>query len=464
MSELIVSVSGVRGILGDSLTPENIVKYTSAFGEFVRSGKPKEQARVIVGRDGRLKGEAVESMVMSTLAMSGIETVSIGVAPTPTVQIASKLSGADGAISITASHNPQEWNGLKFLNSDGTFLDGRQISGLIKIADTGRFSYSPVKQIAGIVKDNSWIIKHVSEILSLELLNVKSIKRRKLRVAVDAVNSSGSEIVPKLLKELGCSVIPVSCDGSGIFPHTPEPLPENLTILSSSVRKHRADIGLAIDPDADRLVIITESGKPFVEENTIVAAVRYVLRHSSGKSVTVNLSTTRAVDDAAAEFGGKVYRSPVGEINVVKEMKKNGSVIGGEGSGGVILPASHYGRDSLVGIALILSELSETGLSPDAYKKTIPAYHISKAKIDNVKDPDKVLEEVESLYSKVKGLKKVWKSDGLKLDFEDYWIHLRKSNTEPIVRIITEAKSRAEAESVQGELIKSVKKIIRRKN
>jgi len=461
LSELIVSVSGVRGILGDSLTPQAIIKYVSAFAQHIRNNAKKNKCSLVVGRDGRIRGDVIENLVVSCLSMSGINVISIGMAPTPTVQLAAALSKSDGAISITASHNPQIWNGLKFLNADGTFLDEKQICELIDIAGKDSFAYSGVKDISVPAYDESWNERHVKESLKLRIVNKKKIRERKFKVVVDAVNSSGSFIVPELLEQLGCKVIRLYCDASGIFPHTPEPLPQNLTGLAKAVLKHKADLGISVDPDADRLVLITDKGKPFSEENTITTAIRYVLRKTKKKIATVNLSTTRAVDDVASESGGIVCRSAVGEINVVKEMMKNGSVIGGEGSGGVIFPESHYGRDSLVGIVLILSELALSELSLSDYMKTLPAYHISKAKIENVKNPDKVLNRIMKLNKGKKDLLKIWTSDGLKLDFKDFWVHMRKSNTEPIIRVITEAPSYEKAETVQKEFLGQVRTLLK---
>ncbi|MBK6879067.1 MAG: phosphoglucosamine mutase [Ignavibacteria bacterium] len=346
------------------------------------------------------------------------------------------------------------------MNSDGTFLDEVQIKKLINIADKGTFTYSNVDGIVPPMHNNSWLKKHIAEILKLKIVDKKKISSRKFKVVVDAVNSSGSHIVPDLLEQLGCKVIRLYCDGTGIFPHTPEPLPQNLTGLANAVVKNKADLGISVDPDADRLVLITETGEPFSEENTITTAVRHVLRKSKTKNATVNLSTTRAVDDIAKELGGEVFRSAVGEINVVKEMMKNGSVIGGEGSGGVIFPASHYGRDSLAGIVLILGELAQSGLSLSNYKKSIPQYHIAKAKIENVKNPDQVLKKIKKLNEKNRDLIKSWSNDGLKLDFKDFWVHMRKSNTEPIIRVITEARTQEEAEKIQKSFLNQVKSLI----
>lgn len=451
MSEIIASVSGVRGIIGDSLTPQNIIKFTSAFAEYCRKYSGGKKLRIAVGRDGRLFGDIIEQMVLSNLALSGFEVINIGIAPTPTVQIATEDLKCAGGISITASHNPQIWNGLKFLNPDGTFLDENQVKEFLKTADEGKFSYADIKDLKPAKNDFSWPDRHIEKVLKLKIINKEKIKRKKFRVVVDAVNSSGSEIVPRLLEKLGCKVIRLFCDGSGKFPHTPEPIPENLKLLSAAVRKHKADLGISVDPDADRLVLITDKGEPFSEENTITTVTNFVLKNTKSKSrsVTVNLSTSRSVDDIALRNGAKVFRSPVGEINVVKEMQKNGSVIGGEGSGGVIFPELHYGRDSIIGIALILNEFANSNKKISEYKNSLPQYFISKTKLENVKYPEKILKNIEKKYRKDNDVIKIWKNDGLKIDFKNYWVHMRKSNTEPIIRIITEAGSKAEAEELQ---------------
>lgn len=458
MSEIIASVSGVRGIYGDNLTPQNISKFVSAFAEYCK--KKSQSKKIIVGRDGRLNGEIISNLVINNLLLSGFEVVYIGVAPTPTVQIATEDLKAAGGIAVTASHNPQQWNGLKFLNPNGTFLDPKQIEQFLGIADRGVFTYADVKDIKKLTFDLLWLDRHIEKTLKLKIVDKNKIKRRKFKVVLDTVNSAASIIGPQLLKRLGCKVIELYCDGSGIFPHTPEPLPENLKQLSSAVKKHKADLGVAIDPDSDRLVIITDKGEPFIEENTITTVANLVLRKSKSKnkSVCVNLSTTRAVDDVAKINGAKSYRSAVGEINVVKEMMKRKSIIGGEGSGGVIFPELHYGRDAIIGLTLILQEFAESGMKVSDYKNALPQYYIAKAKIENVKNPDKILKIVTAKYKNA-GCK-ITTIDGVKLDFPEYWIHLRKSNTEPIIRIITEAKSRKEADSIQQKFISEIKKLI----
>jgi len=450
MSEIIASVSGVRGILGDNLTPSNIIKFTSAFIKYCK--KNSKSDKIIVGNDGRLHGRLISDIVLSTVSMSGYKAVDIGVVPTPTVQIATEDLKAAGGIAITASHNPQIWNGLKFLNPDGTFLDGAQIKKIIEYGKSGVFEYAEVNDIKPVISDYTWIQKHIDKVLKLKSVNISKIKKRKFKIVVDAVNSSGSYIVPVLLQKLGCRVIELFCDGSGVFPHMPEPLPHNLTQLCNAVKKHKADLGISVDPDSDRLVIITEKGEPFIEENTITTVIRNILKNTKSKikNVSVNLSTTRAVEDAAKEFGGKVFKSPVGEINVVKEMKKNKSIAGGEGSGGVIIPELHYGRDAMAGIAVILQEFADFKGTISEYKNNLPQYYISKAKFGVKGSPEKVLQKVISHYKKQNC--RITLTDGVKLDFPEYWIHMRKSNTEPIIRIIVEARNKEEAEKIQKNL------------
>ena len=450
MTDIIASVSGVRGILGDNLTPINIIKFTSAFLKYCK--KNSKSNRIIVGNDGRLHGRLISDIVLSTVSMSGYNAVDIGVVPTPTVQIAAEDTKAAGGIAITASHNPQIWNGLKFLNPDGTFLDSDQIKKVIEFGKSSEFDYAGIADIKPVVSDYSWLQKHIDKVLNLKSIDIKKIKKRKFKIVVDAVNSAGSFIVPVLLQKLGCKVIELFCDGSGIFPHTPEPLPQNLTLLCSAVKKHKADLGISVDPDSDRLVIITDKGEPFIEENTVTTVIRNILKNTKSKikNVSVNLSTTRAVDDVAKEFGGKVFRSPVGEINVVKEMKHNKSIAGGEGSGGVIIPELHYGRDAIVGIAIVLQEFADFKGKISDYKNSLPQYYISKAKFDVNGNPDKILQKAISKFKKLDC--KITTTDGVKFDFPDYWIHMRKSNTEPIIRIIVEAHTKDEAEKVQKNL------------
>jgi len=456
MSDIIFSVSGVRGIYGESFTLEIASHYTLAFAKFLRDNFAKPRHLVVVGRDGREKGEEIASVVMNSLSMAGFDVLDIGIVPTPTVQLAVENLKASGGIAITASHNPQQWNGLKFLEGNGTFLKSTQIEKVKKNIKLEKFSFVKPKNFRTIKKDTKWLDKHISLVLKSGLLDISKIKKRKFKVVVDAVNSAGSVIVPKLLKLLGCEVIELYCDSSGIFPHTPEPLPENLTLLSEAVIKHKADFGFAIDPDSDRLVIICENGKPFIEENTIVTSIRSILRNSQAKikNVVVNLSTTRAAEDVTKEFGGMIFKTAVGEINVVNEMIKQKAIIGGEGSGGVIVPKVHYGRDAIVGIALVLNELANFQGKISEYKKTIPEYFILKTKISSVDNPDEFLKKVLKKYSKTDCI--ITQTDGIKLDFPEYWIHLRKSNTEPIIRIIVEAKSEEKAKQYLTEFNKNL--------
>lgn len=453
MNEPIVSVSGLRGIIGTSLNPDTINKYVSAFARLCAS--ESNSKKIVIGWDGRLYGNYLKDIVVSNLIFSGFQVVNIGVTPTPTVQIATEELKAAGGISISASHNPQEWNGLKFLGGSGMFLSPNKINKLKRLSQIHNHYRTTINKILPSIDDYTWIEKHIEKVIGLKYLNFYKIKKRRFRIVVDAVNASGSVIIPLLLEKLNCEVIKLFCDGSGVFPHKPEPLPENLTALMKAVKKHKADLGIAVDPDTDRLVLITDDGKPFIEENTIVLASIAVLKYYKKKtqSVTVNLSTTRAVDDIAKIFGAKVYRSPVGEINVVKIMKQKNSVIGGEGSGGVILPEVHYGRDALVGIALVLQELADTNLSLSDYKKIIPQYYIYKTKIEVKKESiDRIFNKTTNMFRNENC--KITTLDGIKADYKDYWIHLRKSNTEPIIRIIIEAKSKNIAEEVYKQFKK----------
>jgi phosphomannomutase len=433
MSTLIRSISGIRGIVGNGLSPEEIIKYSSAFAEYCDGGS------VIVGFDGRPSGIVISKIVTATLQSSGVHVVDLGMVPTPTVQMKVELSNAAGGISITASHNPSEWNGLKFLDSTGIFLDAEQNRELFKLADEGAFSYKPWSGLGSCVLDDAFTDDHINAVLSLPLLNTSDIQSRKFKVVLDAVNASGSFIIKKLLQKLNCEVIPVACDGSGIFPHTPEPLPENLISLGEAVREHKADMGIAIDPDGDRLVLFNELGEPYGEEYTITTAVDSVLSSSADHErgpVVVNLSTTRAVEDVATNYAVDFIRTPVGEINVVKKMKAVGAIVGGEGSGGVILPMVHAGRDALVGSALVLNAFARFDGPLSAYKATLPQYEIRKLKYDLANmNADLALERAADIYAN----ERINTEDGVRIDFEEGWVHLRKSNTEPIIRAIAES-------------------------
>lgn len=462
---LMVSISGIRGIVGSSLTPETVVKYATAFAEYCNRGT------IVIGRDGRISGKSIAHIVSSTLSQMGCDVIAIGVCPTPTVALGVEINKAAGGISITASHNPMQWNGLKFLASTGLFLDADENRAFWAIAAQERRSYLPWDKHGNHFSDPGLIDKHIENVLSLSYIDVETVRRRKFKVVVDCVNAAGGIIIPKLLREFGCDVVEMNCEISGVFSHMPEPVPENLTDLSGRVRKEHADLGIAVDPDVDRLVLIDEKGEPIGEEYTIASVVKFVLaKEASSKStssapgvgsrqsgkprVVVNLSTTRAIDDICDKYGAELTRTPVGEINVAKKMKEVGALVGGEGSGGVILPASHIGRDAPVGIGLTLQNLAEFGGTVSELKQSLPQYSITKGKVDlGSLNPDAVLRRLQDKYSS-KG--KVNTSDGLKLDFPDSWVHLRKSNTEPIIRIIAEAPEKKKADELVSAFIEEI--------
>lgn len=442
-----VSISGVRGIVGEELTPFEFVQFTSAFAEFCGGGQ------IMIGRDTRIHSEFIARIVSGTLLAMGCDVVDIGVCPTPTLQLAVEHSDAKGGIMITASHNPAEWNGLKFISEEGIFLTPEQHEKFVKLAQKNSFKYSKWNSIGEYEQDKSFIDKHIEMVLKLDFINVDKIREKKFRIALDCINGAGSEIIPRLLESLGCEVIKLNCEGNGVFTHEPEPLPENLTQLCELVKESKADLGIAVDPDADRLVLVTEEGKPFGEEYTIVQAVKLILEKSrdlNEKNVVVNLSTTKAVDEIAKVYGVKVYRAPVGEINVVRRMKEVKAIIGGEGSGGVILPKVHYGRDSLVGIVLILQNLVDFDGKISDFKKMLPEFEIFKTKVDasNI-NSDEIIEKAKLIFNSAE----INTEDGLRIDIDEGWIHIRKSNTEPILRIIAEAKTRAKAQELVLDLI-----------
>ena len=448
MGTLMTSISGIRGIIGDGLEPEIIIKHTKAYADFVVSG------RVVIGRDARITGEMVNQIVTGTLLAKGIDVVDIGICPTPTVQFNVKKLNASGGIAISASHNPNEWNALKLLNNTGQFLSPEEFNQMQKYLNQSETKYKPWDKIGKRTEFKQGIQNHVDAILALGIIYLDEIRKRKFKVVLDCVNGAGAYVLPEFLKEFGCEAIESNCEKTGIFPRTPEPLPENLTETMKKVKEVKADIGIVVDPDVDRLVLITDKGEPFCEENTIVQVVQFVLSKKKG-NVVVNLSTTRAVDDVAAKYGCKVYRSPVGEANVVKKMKEVKAVIGGEGSGGVIFPELQYGRDALVGIALILQDLTDYGKSLSKLKDELPQYFISKKKIELTTNPDEVIQKLKATFSGPK----INTDDGLRVDFNDHWVHFRKSNTEPIVRIITEAKTKAEAEGFSEKYLTEIKRL-----
>jgi phosphomannomutase len=444
---LMVSISGIRGVIGESLTPDVVVRYAAAFGSYCRTKHPGRNS-IVVGRDGRISGSPVQNIVTSTLHSLGFDVTVIGICPTPTVQLAVEKLGAAGGIAVTASHNPMQWNGLKFMASTGMFLDASENKEFWALAEQPA-AYVAWDKLGKRIPDDTWLTRHIDQVLALPLMYADAIRARKFRIVLDCINAAGGMIVPPLLDRLGCTIIPLNCDVSGVFSHTPEPIPENLTALADKVKEEKADLGIAVDPDVDRLVLITEKGEPYSEEYTIASCVQFVLSrlerdgNVKGSNVVVNLSTTRAVDDIAASFGARVTRTAVGEINVARKMKELGAVIGGEGSGGVILPDVHLGRDAIVGVALILQLLAESGTTLSGLKQRLPQYSIAKGKIElRGLSPDQALARILKKYGS-RG--KVNTDDGVKIDFDDHWVHLRKSNTEPIVRIIAEASTMDQA-------------------
>ncbi|PKL83846.1 MAG: phosphoglucosamine mutase [Ignavibacteriae bacterium HGW-Ignavibacteriae-3] len=449
MPTLMVSISGIRGLIGDGLDPEVLVKYTSAYADFCGKGK------IILGSDGRITGDMARHVVLGTLMAKGNDVIDLGICPTPTVLFNIKKHKAAGGIQISASHNPNQWNALKLLNRNGEFMTPEENIKMLKLLETSNKNYAEWNRLGKITEYKKGVDEHIEAVLKLENINVSKLRRRKFKVLLDCVNGAGSYSMPKLLDKLGCNVIQINCERTGIFPRLPEPIPENLTATMRAVKKHKADIGIVVDPDVDRLVMITEKGEPFGEENTITQAVKFYLSRKRG-NVVVNLSTTRAVDDVASEFDCKVFRAPVGEANVVKKMKEVKAVIGGEGSGGVIVPKVVFGRDALTGTVIMLQHLLEFSGKMSKMKKSLPQYFIVKKKIElGTKDPDKVL---KSLIEKYRS-DRINLEDGLRIDFDDHWVHLRKSNTEPIIRCIVEAKNKKNAESFAEKYVNEIMKL-----
>ncbi|MGY5846864.1 phosphoglucosamine mutase [Salegentibacter sp. HM20] len=458
---LIKSISGIRGTIGgnpgDNLTPLDVVKFSAAYGSWLKKYSNKEDLKVVVGRDARISGKMVQELSMNTLTALGIDVVDIGLSTTPTVEIAVPIEKADGGIIFTASHNPKQWNALKLLNEKGEFLDAEQGKLILELAEAENFNFSEVDQLGEITLIDDYIDRHIDEVLKLTLVKPEKIKAANFKVVVDAVNSTGGIALPALLKKLGVEVVELYCDPNGHFPHNPEPLKEHLTDISNLVVKEKADLGLVVDPDVDRLAIIDENGEMFGEEYTLVACADYVLGKTPGNTVS-NLSSSRALRDVTEKHSGKYQASAVGEVNVVELMKSTKAVIGGEGNGGIIYPESHYGRDSLVGVGLFLSHLAEKKVKVSDLKKEYPAYFMSKNKIELTPDldVDGVLKAVEEKYSN----EDLTTIDGVKIDFENNWVHLRKSNTEPIIRIYTEAKSQQEADELAQKMIKEIENIV----
>ncbi|MGP8216613.1 MAG: phosphoglucosamine mutase [Bacteroidia bacterium] len=462
---LIKSISGIRGTIGgngEGLTPTEIVKYTAAFGQWVKrnqKGKDGKKARVVIGRDARISGPFVRDIVSGTLQALGIDVTDIGLATTPTVEIAVTLEKADGGIIITASHNPKNWNALKLLNSRGEFISEADGKDVLSIAQKGDFQFAQVGGIGEVTKNDTYGQKHIDMILKLPLVDVKAIKAKKFKVVIDAVNSVGGIIVPQLLQQLGVeTVFPLFCEANGNFAHEAEPLPENLVELSKTVLKKNAHLGLAVDPDVDRLAIVCDDGEMFGEEYTLVAVADYILKNKKGNTVS-NLSSTQALRDITKKAGCSYFASAVGEVNVVDAMKKNSAVIGGEGNGGIIYPELHYGRDALAGIALFLSHLATYGKSCSLLRSTYPSYYISKKKIELRPDLDidKVLKDIKEKYKKYP----CNTVDGLKIEFDHEWVHLRRSNTEPIVRIIAESAHQTTADNLAKKLMQDISEVMK---
>ena len=457
---LIKSISGIRGTIGgkvgDNLTPIDVVKFAASYGLWIKEQSNKTTYSVVIGRDARISGEMIQNLVINTLVAMGINVVNLNLSTTPTVEIAVPKEKAQGGIILTASHNPKQWNALKLLDSKGEFLSSTHSQRVLDIASNDSMNFSDVDNLGKVFTDNSYFDKHIDSVISLSYVNEKSIRNSNFRVVVDGVNSTGGIVVPMLLERLGVDVIKIHCDPNGNFPHNPEPLKEHLADLSKKVLETNADFGIAVDPDVDRLVFMDEKGILFGEEYTLVACADYVLNINKGNTVS-NMSSTRALKDVTNKYGGSYTASAVGEVNVVESMKKNNAVIGGEGNGGIILPESHYGRDALVGIALFLSLLSEKKISVSELKKTYPLYFMSKKKINLNKDTN-----VDSILSIIKNNHnddEINLIDGVKIDFIDSWVHLRKSNTEPIIRIYSEAKSQLEADKLAEEFIEKIKSI-----
>lgn len=458
---LIKSISGIRGTIGgqpgEGLSPLDVVKFASAYGEWLKS-QQSGKLKVVVGRDARISGLMVENLVISTLIGLGIDVINLGLSTTPTVEIAVPMEKANGGIILTASHNPKQWNALKLLNEKGEFISGAEGEQLLKIAEQEDFNYVEVDELGTVTENDTYFDKHIQEVINHELVDVAAIKNANFKVAVDAVNSTGGIVIPQLLKVLGVSeVFELFCDPTGHFPHNPEPLPENLKEIANTVVTKNAHVGVVVDPDVDRLAMVCEDGSMFGEEYTLVAVADYVLSQRKGNTVS-NMSSTRALRDVTEKSGGQYFPSAVGEVNVVNQMKAENAVIGGEGNGGVIFPDLHYGRDALIGIALFLTHMAKTGMSATQLKASYPAYHISKNKIELTPeiDVDLVLEKMEEKYKDAN----INTIDGVKIDFPNEWVHLRKSNTEPIIRIYSESENEAKANALAEKIIDEIKEII----
>ena len=454
---LIKSISGIRGTIGgrtgDTLNPLDIVKFTTAYATFIRRHTTNGSGKIVVGRDARMSGQMVDSIVSGTLVGMGFDVLNIGLATTPTTELAVTMSGADGGIIITASHNPRQWNALKLLNSHGEFLTKADGNEVLDIAEREDFEYADVDSLGKIINDSSFDDRHIESVLNLQLVDAEAIRNAKFKVCVDSINSVGGVILPKLLDRLGVEYKFLNADPTGDFAHNPEPLEKNLTGIMDEMKSGAYDLGIVVDPDVDRLAFICEDGRMFGEEYTLVSVADYVLSHTPGNTVS-NLSSTRALRDVTSKHGGTYTAAAVGEVNVTTKMKEVGAVIGGEGNGGVIYPESHYGRDALVGIALFLSSLAHKGCKVSELRATFPEYFIAKNRIDLTPstDVDAILVKVKEMYSN----EQVNDIDGVKIDFPDKWVHLRKSNTEPIIRVYSEASTMEAADALGKQIMQVV--------
>ncbi|KAF2337885.1 phosphoglucosamine mutase [Flavobacterium ginsenosidimutans] len=457
---LIKSISGIRGTIGgkvgDNLTPVDAVKFASAYGTFLKNNIAKDKLTVVIGRDARISGPMIHNLVVNTLIGLGIDVIDLGLSTTPTVEVAVPLEKADGGIILTASHNPKQWNALKLLNAKGEFLSGADGAKILEIAEAEAFDFSDVDSLGEIISNDAYMDIHIDEVLNLPLVDIEAVKEAKFKVVVDGVNSSGGIIIPKLLKLMGVEVVELYCEPNGHFPHNPEPLKEHLTDISELVVKEKADFGIVVDPDVDRLAFISEDGEMFGEEYTLVACADYVLSKTPGNTVS-NMSSSRALRDVTKAHGGSYEASAVGEVNVVELMKKNNAIIGGEGNGGIIYPELHYGRDSLVGVALFLTHLANKKMPVSALRASYPEYYMSKNKIELTPqiDVDAILAQMTEKYKN----EDISTIDGVKIDFATEWVHLRKSNTEPIIRIYTEAPSQDAADKLALRIIDEIKVI-----
>ncbi len=457
---LIKSISGIRGTIGghvgDTLNPLDIVKFTTAYTTFIGRKHPNKKLKIVVGRDARISGKMVKNIVCGTLMGMGADVINIGLATTPTTELAVRMSEADGGIIITASHNPRQWNALKLLNNEGEFLTAKEGAEVLSIAESEDFDYADVDALGSYRDDDTFDERHVEAVLDLNLVDVDAIKKSKFRVVVDSINSVGGVILPQLLDRLGVDYTFINGKANGDFAHNPEPIEKNLTSIMNELSKGGYDLGIVVDPDVDRLAFIQEDGKMFGEEYTLVAVADYILNNTKGNTVS-NLSSTRALRDVTEKHGGKYYPSAVGEVNVTTKMKEVNAVIGGEGNGGVIYPESHYGRDALVGIALFLTLLAQKGMKVSELRDTYPKYFMAKNRIDLTKgtDIDAILNKIKELYCNNTDVT-ITDIDGIKLDFPESWVHLRKSNTEPIIRVYSEAKTMEEADALGKKLMQVV--------